>query len=70
MLNMELFSSFSNKNSTFVKCKLFNVIGSTVINQNLKDGKTQIDLSNLPAGIYILKVETTNKVYDYKIVKQ
>ena len=61
---------FTSQNSTFVKCKLINVIGSTVFNQNLKDGKTQIDMSYLPAGIYILKVETTNKVYDYKIVKQ
>lgn len=66
ILNIE----FTSQNSTFVKCKLINVIGSCIINQNLKDGKAQIDMSNLPAGIFILKIETANKVYDYKIVKQ
>jgi hypothetical protein len=66
ILNIE----FTSQNGTFVKCNLFNIIGLNVLNQNLKDGKTQIDMSNFPAGIYILKVETTNKVYDYKIVKQ
>jgi hypothetical protein len=42
----------------------------TTLGFNDTTTNTAIDISNLPAGIYILKIETSNKVYDYKIVKQ
>ncbi len=46
---------------------IYNVLGETVFNKNLKDRIANLDLRNLPKGVYILNV---NGMEQRKIIKQ
>jgi len=68
ILNIE----FGNEVTEIVKFKLYNILGvlvNNIVEEVLKDSKTLLDINRLPSGIYMLKIETRNKVYDYKIIK-
>jgi hypothetical protein len=51
---------------------IFDVNGKQVINRNLTQGTTAIDISKLPGGIYFIKLNTAggNLLYTQKFVKQ
>jgi hypothetical protein len=54
------------------KCKLVivNIVGEQLITRNITEIKTQIDLSNLPSGVYIVRL-TNDKIEEVgKIIKQ
>ncbi len=47
-----------------------NILGQTVVNQNVGTNSTRLDVSNLSVGTYIMKVVVEGEVGIYKIVKQ
>jgi hypothetical protein len=48
---------------------LFDVSGKLVLDQNISES-TELDISDLPQGVYFLKVSTDEKSGTYKIVKE
>ena len=49
---------------------LYNTLGEKIIQQKITSPKTEINLSNLPSGIYFLEVSTTKEIFRRKIIKQ
>jgi hypothetical protein len=47
---------------------IYNLNGQEIIRQRLKDIKTQIDLGNLPTGIYILKIDSEGGAFVKKVL--
>ncbi len=80
MLQIEEMKIFPNpaNNRLIIECEnvnskkimLYDMIGNEVLNQNIHD-KTEINISNLQKGIYIVSIVSENKVIgSFKIVKQ
>ncbi|NQT78595.1 MAG: T9SS type A sorting domain-containing protein [Bacteroidetes bacterium] len=44
--------------------------GQEIITRQIQDPKTEIDISNLPAGIYIVKVWNDKNVMVQKVIKE
>jgi hypothetical protein len=59
--------------NTESKIEIYNLSGSLVQSEKLiitsGDTKQQIDISNLPSGVYVLKVIANNKYRTIKVVK-
>ncbi|MNE82029.1 hypothetical protein D3C80_1787210 [compost metagenome] len=49
---------------------VFNLLGQEVINKSLNASEAQVDMSNLSAGTYLVKVAVDNQVKTVKVVKQ
>jgi Secretion system C-terminal sorting domain len=61
----------SNDKSIYTKAKVFDLTGKIMIERNLEPETTQIPVSELPAGTYIVKIENNKGIaYTQKIVKQ
>jgi hypothetical protein len=59
-----------NQNAAGAVVKLYDVMGRIVRQETIKDGyRTQLNVTNLNSGIYILEVNCDNKKYISKIVK-
>jgi len=54
-------------NQSMVKTSLFSTGGKLL--QQFSENQTTLDFSHLPDGIYILKIETSEKTTERKIVK-
>ena len=64
-------NSLNIKNDATIKSvTITNLIGQTVLSKNINDLQSEIDLSNLQSGIYMMKVAGENAVLDVKIVKE
>lgn len=44
--------------------------GAVLLLRRLPDGIHNLDLSNLPAGVYLLQLTTSNKMHTWKIIKE
>ncbi len=55
-----------SKESTLI---IYNIVGKELLKQQIKDYKTQIDISNLTSGIYFVRVITENGMREKKIIK-
>ncbi|PQV48984.1 putative secreted protein (Por secretion system target) [Jejuia pallidilutea] len=62
ILNIEL------KNSVSAKISILDLTGKTLILENI-NGKKQLHLNSLPSGIYVVRIESENVVFNQKIVK-
>ena len=49
--------------------EFYNGMGQNCKTVNLNTEKTKIDLSNLPSGVYVLKIRTLNEIITQKLVK-
>ena len=49
---------------------IMNVNGSVVISRHIAEAKAMIDISSLPAGVYILKTTSADRTSTTKLVKQ
>lgn len=58
------------KNEGKASIQLFNILGQEVKNISTLDNKTQVNVSDLKAGIYIVRVKQNNKVFTSKITIQ
>nr|MCU4177879.1 T9SS type A sorting domain-containing protein [Marinilabiliaceae bacterium N1Y90] len=66
-----------NNNTIMVECdwdfaektlELFNISGQLTTQKQFRTNKYEIDGDNLPAGIYILKLTSENKIYTQKLL--
>ncbi|MFI5134259.1 MAG: T9SS type A sorting domain-containing protein [Chitinophagales bacterium] len=49
---------------------LIDLFGKRIITQKMKSGTNEIDLSSLPAGLYLYELQTTSGIVSGKIMKQ
>ena len=49
---------------------IYNLNGQQLITQAISEPQTEIDISHLPAGIYIIKVWNDNDVMVQKVIKK
>jgi hypothetical protein len=49
---------------------LSNVLGAVVAEMKSKEGKTEINLSDLPKGVYFIQATIANDLYSSRIIKQ
>ncbi len=57
-------------NENILKISLINIAGQTIFSQENNGMNSQIDLSNLPAGNYILKITTDKTIGTKQIIKR
>jgi len=50
--------------------RLFDMYGKMVLQQRSSSAKTQLDVSKLPAGVYMVKVKDSKKEVSTRIVKE
>jgi len=55
--------------NTINTVEIFNVLGQKVISRQVEDTSAEIDVSNLNAGIYLIKYEINNSIITKKFVK-
>lgn len=48
---------------------VYNILGVNVYNQKITEAKTEIDASQLPKGIYLLKLFVSDEVYSERLIK-
>ena len=65
LVSVQLTDKTSADNSTLT---VINPLGQTVFTQQLIQTKTDVDLSNYPKGIYVLKVENDNHFSFHKLI--
>lgn len=57
-------------NSGTIALDLFDVSGKLILQKNVSNNATALNMKNLPQGIYFLKVSSSEKTGTYKIVKE
>ncbi len=50
--------------------QIFSADGKMVSEQKLVSPNTEVSVMHLPAGLYIVNVQTANKIYRHKVIKQ
>jgi hypothetical protein len=57
-------------NNVISKIELFNTIGQNVLSKKMNVLKSNIDISNLQKGIYLMRATIKNKTATYRIIKE
>jgi hypothetical protein len=50
--------------------KVMNIAGKIILNEEIYNNNSRIDLSNLPKGLYLLEICAGEKLYHQKIIKE
>ncbi len=58
----------SNQSGLILKLTVFNILGDELINQKVNDGLTDINVSELPAGTYIVAFADEHKVTTQRLI--
>jgi glucosylceramidase len=53
-----------------LKLSIFNIVGELVLKNELLSSTSEIDISSLPAGMYIIKVSGMDRTVQQKIIKE
>jgi len=56
--------------TTTTEIALYNTNGNRLVSRKSKTELTQIDMSKLPAGAYIMKISGNGKTVEWKIIKE
>lgn len=56
--------------STLYKASIYNLSGQLLLEKDLSKGQQIIDINHLSNGLYIVKISSPDKVYQYKFVKE
>ncbi|MGJ8666378.1 MAG: T9SS type A sorting domain-containing protein [Patiriisocius sp.] len=59
-----------NAQNTIDSVSLYNILGQTVLNQNVGATSSQLDVSSLSTGTYVMKVSVDGVIGTYKVIKQ
>ncbi len=49
---------------------IYNIVGELILQKQLSNSKNEIDISNIPKGIYIIKIESAQGVILQKLIKE
>ena len=49
---------------------VFNLLGQEVVSRTVNANQSQIDMSHLPTGTYMVKVTADNQVKTIKVIKE
>lgn len=60
----------SNNSSVALKVSIYNILGDVMIARELTDLSVDIDISNLPSGIYIVAFANGDQVITQRLVKE
>jgi hypothetical protein len=60
----------SSYSSEIYSVKVINLLGQEVISRKVLNNSTQIDMSNLPAGTYIVNMTIENTIKSIKVIKK
>ena len=52
------------------KIQVMNILGQEVLSKSVNANQSQVDMSNLPSGTYLVKVTSDNQVKTIKVVKE
>jgi hypothetical protein len=66
----DVFYIHFNSNNVSGKIIIFNYLGNTILNKELTKNDFEIDLSDYPSGIYLVKFISNSIIYNHKIIKQ
>ena len=55
---------------TIEKAEIFDLTGKTFIQKAINSNQTEIDMSRLPAGIYLVKIQSEGKTQTQKVIKK
>ena len=74
-LDFSIFPNPANVNINIIvpqksTIEILNIQGQTIIQQQIQQGKTDIDISKLAKGVYILRLNSNNKTAVTRIVKE
>ena len=58
------------KGSSVAKMEIIDYLGKTIRLGDIQNGTNTIDLSNLPSGLYFIKVSDENETFTRKIIKE
>ncbi|MBD0777130.1 T9SS type A sorting domain-containing protein [Maribacter sp. ANRC-HE7] len=66
-----LYLELGNISDPSVNVEIYTLSGRQISTSDhyVNNGQVQIDVSNIPNGLYVLKIHTAQKTYHYKIVK-
>ncbi|MBW1295308.1 T9SS type A sorting domain-containing protein [Aquimarina litoralis] len=53
-----------------ITCRVFNVLGKTVLFKVVTTREPKLDISSLPPGVYVLKIKSGKKNFSRKLVRQ
>ena len=56
--------------NTIDTVSIYNLLGQEVLNATPSDTQTQVDMSNLPTGAYVVKVQAGEQVGAYNLIKE
>ncbi len=68
-VQQKLFYNFFEKPADCVNISLYNTKGTLILSEYCYFQKGEINLQNIPKGIYFLNYTTQNKVFTKKIIK-
>ena len=68
--NNKLFVNTRQTNLQNTTVSIYNIQGQQLLQQNIRQSQTEIDIQNLSKGIYIIKVLNGNEVMQGKFVKE
>jgi hypothetical protein len=57
-------------NKTISNVAVYNLLGQEVMTKSANDNQSQIDMSNIATGTYLVKVTADNQVKTIKIIKE
>lgn len=59
---------FIKTNETYLKYKLFNVVGGVVLQGDIKQTETRLNVSGLAPGLYMIKIENNTQSMTQKLI--
>ncbi len=72
IINEVLYVNLAENNENTTPVEIYNLAGKLIYSQTYPANtkRLEIDMSNLVNGFFILKISTSEKLYNYKIIKQ
>jgi plastocyanin len=64
------YNGASTQNENVTAIEIFNLSGAKIYSQPIQNEQTLIDLSNMPTGTYIVRINDNDRIYSKKLVKR